>query len=153
MRRARDTTALGDGTVLVRGDWIGVLHLNNQRVATLHRRVVTPMALGLAFKRDILTSLRYLAGLAGPDARLAGVQAFTVVTILYHGLPRLGFEFDAHRVRSARFIGVYQRALLATLHPDGRSRTALLAPGAAEQLWLSRRRLLTLYAERTLRVG
>jgi hypothetical protein len=153
LRRAYRTTTLGDGTVIRRGDCIGMLHLNHRRVAALHRRVLTPIALGLVFRRDMLASLQSLALLAGPGGRLEGVRAFTAVTIFHHGLPRLGFEADARGLRWPRLTGAYQRALLATLHPDGPSRTTGLASARAARFWLSRERLIARYALPTSRAG
>jgi len=153
MRRAHRTRYLGDGTVIRPGDHIGVLHLNHARVAALHRRVLTPMALGLVFRRDMLASLQHLAMLARPGGRLEGARAFSAVTILHHGLPRLGFERDTSGLRCARLTGAYQRALLATLHPNGRSRLAGFASSRAERLWLSRARLIARYSVSTSRAG
>jgi len=151
VRRARTTRMLGDGTIIRPGGRIGVLHLNNRRVALLHRHDGGPMAVGLAFKHSFVQSLECLADLARPAGRLADVDAYTAITILHHGLPRLGFERDPRRPLMPRMIAAYQRALLASLHPGGIGRAGL-AVSTAERVWLSRARLLARYG-RTARAG
>jgi len=151
IRRARKTRMLGDGTTIRPGCRIGVLHLNNDRVALLHRQDGGPLAVGLAFKHRLVQSLERLADLARPDGRLADVDAYSAITIFHHGLPRLGFERDPHRLLLGRMIAAYQRALLASLHPAGIGRAGL-ARGTAERVWLSRARLLARYG-RTARAG
>jgi len=151
VRRARTTRLLSDGTTIRPGCRIGVLHLNNRRVALLHRHDGGPMAVGLAFKHSLVQSLECLADLASPGGRLAGVDAYVAITILHHGLPRLGFERDPHQLLLGRIIAAYQRALLASLHPSGVGR-ARPARDTAQRLWLSRGRLLARYG-RTARAG
>jgi hypothetical protein len=153
IRRARRTIRLSDRTTVRRGDPVGVLHLNNRRVVVVHTRWREPMAVGLAFRRDLFESLRRLATLAARGERLGDVRAFTAVTILHHGLPRLGFEFDLRGLAFPRLTGAYQRALLASLHPRGAGRTLPLASGQAERLWISRDRLLARFAASASRAG
>jgi hypothetical protein len=63
-RRARRTLRLTDGTTIGLGDRIGVLHMNNDRLSALHVSGLSPMAVGLDFRREIITSLSALAVLA-----------------------------------------------------------------------------------------
>ncbi len=144
--RCYRTVTLSDGTVVRRGDRIVALHTNNDRVGALHLNGGSAMATGLEFRRELLASLRALAALAGPDQPLADIRAFVAVTILHHGLPRLGFERDPVGLLLPRVTGAYQRALLASLHPAGSRRLLRLANGHAERLWISRAKLRTLYA-------
>lgn len=138
---------LSDGTIIRPGDRVGMLHLDNRRVVALHGNGVHPGAIGLAFRRDFLASLRRLGALAGPDGPLSSVTAFTAVTLFHRGLRRLGFEPDRDGLMWPRLTAAYQRALLATLHPGGPARVTPLAARHAERLWLSRRRLLERYGE------
>jgi len=129
VRASRRDVRLMDGTVVHRGDPIGVIHLNNERVVSLHANRLRGQTTGLEFRRQFLASLRELATLSdlGP---LAGVRAFTATTILHHALGRLGFEPARGSSRGSALIGAYQRALLASVRRHAR------------QLWLSREALL-----------
>ena len=93
-RHAHRPIRLGDGTTIAPGDRIGVLHLNNDRVRALHVNGVSPMAVGVDFRRELIASLRALALLASPGGRAADAVAFAATTIFHHGLPRLGFDRD-----------------------------------------------------------
>jgi len=145
VRRSHRSLTLGDGTPVRLFDRIGVLHLDNERVATLHDGRRSPPAVGLEFRRQFLASLQNLALLSLPPGRLAGVCAFTAVTIFHHGLVRAGFEVEPNGLVWPASVGAYQRALLASLHPSGRSRLVRLGGTRAERLWISRERLLARY--------
>ncbi len=153
VRRSVRRLALGDGTVVRLGDRVGVLHLDNRRLATVHARGSTPLAIGLEFRRELLASLRGLAHRARPGGSLADVVAFSATTILHHGLPRIGFERDPVRIAWPRITTGYQLALLATLHPNGWLRAARLNGCRSERLWISRRKLLALYGVPARRAG
>ena len=144
-RHAHRPIRLGDGTTIAPGDRIGVLHLNNDRVRALHVNGVSPMAVGVDFRRELIASLRALALLASPGGRAADAVAFAATTIFHHGLPRLGFDRDAVPPACPYLTTAYQRALLAVLHPAGAHRLLRLANTRAERLWLSRARLVALY--------
>lgn len=145
VQRCRRTLRLADGTVVRPGDLIGVLHLHNERVAALHGGGVDPWAVGLQIRRQVLASLRELAGLAEAGGRLAGLRAFTATTIFHRGLRRLGFEPAASDHARFPLAGAYQRALLASLHPDGPERLSASSFQRAERLWISRQRLRAMY--------
>ena len=146
IRRSWRTVRLG-GVALVRpGERIGVLHLDNVRVATLHEHGLSPMAVGLEFRRLLIESLNTLADSARPGQRLAEVCAFTAVTSVHHRLlQRLGSQVEPHGLVWPRLTAGYQRALLASLHPDGVFRRHGVASTRAARLWISRDRLLALY--------
>ncbi len=141
VRPSRREVRLVDGTVVRRGDPIGVIHLNNERVVSLHADRLRGRATGLEFRRRFLASLRELATLSDLGS-LAGVRAFTATTILHHALARLGFEPARGSSRGSALIGAYQRALLASLRPAGRARLDASVRRHARQLWLSREALL-----------
>lgn len=129
------------------GELVAHLHLNTPRVLALHGRGRPRHAVGLAFQRELLASLRELARLAAPGGRLAHVRAFVATTIIGPGLAqRLGFELepDDHRP-GLRLVAAYQRALLACLHPAGRAALRRQRPVRAGRLWMSRERLLERY--------
>jgi hypothetical protein len=142
-RRLTSGVVLADGTALSRGDVVGAIHLDHAAVAALHADSLAPLAVGLAFRRQLIESLEELARLARPAGRLADLSAFAAVTI-FLGLRRLGFE----RTRGPSFpriVGAYQRALLAWLHPGGRLRAGASEQHPAQQLMISRRELLARY--------
>ncbi len=130
-----------DGTVVRRGDPIGVIHLNNERVVTLHTDGLEPGAIGFRFRRQFVASLRELTRLAAPGGSLADVRAFTATTILHHGLGRLGFEPAREGSGGSAIAGAYQRALLASLRPAGSARLDASVRRRARQLWMSREAL------------
>lgn len=136
---------LAGGVVIHPGDRIGILHLNNARVVTLHADGRPPLAVGLAFRRDLFASLRELAALASGGGRLAAARAFAATTIFHRGLRRLGFETERRRLVWPGYVAAYQRALLTTLHPAGAARVRRLALVRAERLWIAREALLARY--------
>ncbi len=146
VRSNRRGRRLADGTVVGRGDPVGVLHLNNRRTAALHGIGLPPRAVGFVFRRRFVTSLETLAGRAAAGGSLAGVRAFYAVTILT-GLERVGFaEVVGDSMPAGRLIAAYQRALLAALHPAGRDRLRPATYRRVRRLWISRARLLALHA-------
>jgi hypothetical protein len=149
VRRALLGIRLSDGIRVRLGDRIGVLHLDNRAVASIHADGLSSMTIGLEFRRQFLQSLGTLAALAHPGGRFAAVGAFTAVTIFHEGLERVGFERQPKRLLWARLTTAYQRRLLALLHPSGASRLQALAAGRAERLWISRQRLVALYGRPT----
>ncbi len=146
LRRQGRPLELADGTRLAPGDRIGILHLNNEKVAALHTDADSIRAVGLRFRRLFIASLRELARRAEPGGPLADVQAFVATTIFHRGLGRLGFE-PAPTGNRASVLGVfYQRALLACLHPAGSARLGAATYQQARRLWISRQRLIEGFA-------
>jgi len=146
IRRSHRTLHLGDGTTIRRGDRIGVLHLNNDRVVALHATGLPPIAVGLEFRRQLLASLHALVRLAGPEGWLSDVRAFEATTIFFpQWLRRLGFEPDPGDLAWPGFVTGYQRALLASLRPAGPVRLGRATYRHAQRLWISREKLLTRY--------
>jgi hypothetical protein len=134
---------LPDGTWLRHRDRVGILHLNNSRIAAIHLDGQPPLGVGLEFRRQLVASLRALA--AGQGV-LSDVQAFTATTILPRGLLlRLGFESDLREPAWPGVVAAYQRALLASLHPLGTLRLAGTIYRPASRFWLTRQVLLARY--------
>jgi hypothetical protein len=145
IRRSLRRITLRDGTAIRLGDPIGILHLDNRRLGRLHAPGKRPVTVGLEFRRALFTSLRGLACRASGNGPYAHVTAFAFITILHHGLPRIGFERDPAGLVWKRLTSAYQRALLAAFHPDGSRRASRLQTSQAERLWISRATLLKLY--------
>ena len=153
IRLSRREIRLADGSVLGPGHRFGIIHLNNERIAALHRDGGSIRTVGLRFRRLFIASLRELARRAEPGGPLADVRAFAATTIFHRGLRRFGFvpALDANRVSA---LGVlYQRVLLATLHPAGSARLGAATYERAERLWISRTRLLETFAPAPAEAG
>jgi YkoP domain len=92
--RTRREVTLRDGT-RIRGDLVGVLHLNNPRLTAIHLEGRGLLTVGLEFHRWLIAALGELARLAAVAGPLAQVRAFTAITISHRGLVRLGFRVEA----------------------------------------------------------
>ena len=143
--RGRPVT-LEDGCAVHRGDWIVDLHLDNRgllQAATEESR--TPWSLLRAARED----LRTLASLV--NAReLGDVRAVRGVTLFARAGRRLGFEVrplpPTWYARLQRFFFV---GLLAVYHPRGwQAAERFRERGWPGETWMSRERLLHLYAVR-----
>jgi peptidoglycan-N-acetylglucosamine deacetylase len=146
VRRGRAARVLPDGTALRPGDRIGVLHLNNERLATFHVDGRSPRAVGLEFRRQFVASLRALAALAAEGGPFSDVHAFSATTIFHNGMGgRLGFVPEPGAPVWPRAVAAYQRALLASVHPAGTLRLSGSAYRQARRLWLTRPTLLARY--------
>ena len=146
VRRSHRTLRLADGTIIRRGDRIGVLHLNNDRVVAFHAAGLPSIAVGLEFRRQLRASLDALVTLAGPEGWLSDVRAFEATTIFFHQwLRQLGFEPDPGGLAWPGFVTGYQRALLASLRPADPVRLGGATYRHAQRLWISRDKLLTRY--------
>ncbi len=141
VRRSRRTVHLGDGSVVRRGERIGTIHLNNERVVALRADSPRSDVIGIVFRRQFLTSLGELGRLTDPGGPLAEVRAFSATTILHRGLGRLGFEPARKSSEGSAVIGAYQRALLASLRPARRARLDAAIRHRARELWISREAL------------
>ena len=137
----RTPLTLADGTRIKQGERVGVLHLNNRQVLRLHRRSAPSGQVGFAFRRHLYTSLNALAAAATKPGPLADVRVFCAFTILHERLRRLGFQVELGDLGSVA-VGAYQRALLASLHPDGRRRLTRSTRRRARRVWLAREALL-----------
>jgi hypothetical protein len=137
-----------DGTIVQRGKRVGVLHLNNDYMHTLHGVCPSPINVGMEFRRQFQASLRDLAHKIGEAERFVGVNAFAATTIFHQNLRRFGFETASDHLLCPMLVAFYQRALLACLHPEGSLRLHPAAYRRAERLWISRRTLEELWGAR-----
>lgn len=145
IRRTRRARTLADGARLLPGDRVGLLHLNNSRIAAIHVDSRSPLSVGLEFRRQLVVSLHTLATLAADDGPLGDVAAFSATTIFHDGLARLGFAAEPNAPAWPRMVAAYQRALLVSIHPAGALRVSRATYREARRLWLSRRALLARY--------
>lgn len=89
-RHAGEACALGDGTRLEPGAWLGRLHFNNARAAALQASS-RPQA-GVRFARLLRDSLHELAQRTQAEARLRDVTVYEGVTWLPGHGSSVGFE-------------------------------------------------------------
>jgi hypothetical protein len=149
--RMRRRFVLPDGTELSRGDRFANLHLNNAVVMRLHTDGLAPVEIGLAFRRELLASLRELARLTAPGQPLADVRAFAATTIFHRGLSRIGFRAERGGMLWPWLVAFYQRALLTTLHPGGRNRLTRSTTHGARRVWMTREALLARFGASSTR--
>ncbi len=133
-RHRGDPVALGDGTVVHRGDRVDIVHFDNRRLRALA---------GEGWQRRALEQARIdLAVLA---ARIAGLPsgdwpvAYHGATLLAPYAVRIGWERHPRRPSTwHRIEDWYLRSLLARWAPDGRAR---LRHGhgalAVDEVWIS----------------
>jgi peptidoglycan-N-acetylglucosamine deacetylase len=146
IRRSHGSFRLADGPVVRFGDRIGFLHVNNDRVVDLRSDGLSPIAIGLEFRRRLIASLRSLAALSQPEGRLADVRAYAATTIFHEGLGRLGFEAEPGGLRWPKVVAAYQRALLMSMHTGSPVGLRAVTYHQAERVWISRQKLIRLYA-------
>jgi hypothetical protein len=91
-RHQGESCALGDGTRLEPGAWLGRLHFNNARAAALQAN--SRAQAGVRFARLLRDSLRELAQRAQAESRLRDVAVFEGVTWLRAHGSSVGFEAD-----------------------------------------------------------
>jgi hypothetical protein len=115
-RHAGAPCALGDGTRLEPGAWLGRLHFNNARAAALQASSRTQA--GVRFARLLRDSLQELAQRAQAEARLREVTVFEGVTWLRaHGT---GVGFEAHPLPDdwhCRLLAAHFRLLIWAFAP------------------------------------
>jgi hypothetical protein len=144
-RHSGQTLRLRDGTEVRPRDRVGIIHLNNERVARLHGDDQDVHA-GLQFRRDFVASLAELARQVAAMRRYEGVRAFTSETILHHGTQRAGFEIlPLPNTLRSRLVAAYERAVLARYHPLGRRGSGRARFSEARAIWISRDELLRRY--------
>jgi hypothetical protein len=144
LQRCGRARRLAGGVRLDANDLVGHLHLDKAGVAAIHGHGRSPIAVGLAFRRQMEASLRNLAARADPGEPFADVRAFAAVTIFHRPFRRLGFDVEPEGLTWPRLTAAYQRRLLAWLHPDGLTRLARLTAPRAERLWICREQLIAL---------
>ncbi len=139
---------LSDGTVVRPGDPVAEVHVDSSRVQRLHEQLQDPRRVGLHFARLLTDAFTALAAYFRAHPEVQAVAVFGN-TLYWQGAERLGWE-----VRDLP-PGVHRWALQAWLrflvwyyHPLGTQRTAGRERLArVRQIWMSRDRLLRLYAE------
>jgi hypothetical protein len=146
VRPSRRTRVLPDGTRIRRGERVGVIHLNNARIAGMHTNGLAPLGVGLEFRRQLLASLQDLAGLAVPGGPLGDITAFVATTIFHRGLARLGFQPEGDGWLWPHLVAAYQRALLASLHPARTFRMRDATYRRARRVWIARDALVSRFA-------
>jgi hypothetical protein len=151
LRRHRGRpVALADGTIVVPGDLVGVLHLMNERVRELAANGW--QTAGWREGRRDLTALAAWARRRPPDERPV---AYTATTILRPLAARAGFELHPRpRTWWTRLEDWHFRSLLRRWNPKGAERLRHgHDPLRSAEIWLSAAALETRYGERGRPVG
>ncbi len=144
--------ALSDATVIRRGDRIGVIHIHNEGVASLHVAGGSSHRGALILLERFRATLRALAGQV-TNGSLADVRAFTTTTLFFTGMARAGFDvFPLRPHWCGRVVGTYQRGLMASHHPLGRRRFKLDRFVESRAVWISRDALLQRYGPASKRL-
>lgn len=142
--------ALADGTVVLRGDPVGIIHFNNELIRTFHNGAADPARVGIRMLRAFHRSLETLARLSESHPRYRTVKGFTATTIFHQGPRRAGFEiFPPRSTFSARIVAAYARSVLARFHPRGAERVRRARFTHARVIWISRAELCRRYAARS----
>nr|WP_306220536.1 polysaccharide deacetylase [Cohnella sp. WQ 127256] len=112
-----------EGTWIKDGDWIGELHLNNERVLALTREVGADRG-ALQTARQLRVSLKAISEALETRIEMTQVKALIGVTLLHRGLTH-GLGFEQQQLPSKRFeklSTLYLRLLLRCMHPEGLER-------------------------------
>jgi hypothetical protein len=113
-----ESCPLYDGTRLEPGGWIGRLHFNNARAATV--QASGRLQAGVRFARLLRDSLAELADRARGDARMRDVAVYEGVTWLRSHGTNVGFEAQPLPVGVRRWLlGLHFRLLIWTFAPTG----------------------------------
>lgn len=141
------TVSLSDGTVVRSGDPVAEVHVDNAQVERLHRQVDDPRRMGLQFARLLTDALVALAAYLQQNPQVPAVAVFGS-TLYWRGAERLGWEVrDLPRGFQRWFLNAWLRFLVWYYHPEGARRTfGRERLTHVRQIWISRRRLLELYA-------
>ena len=137
---------LSDGTVVVRGDSVGELHMDNLRVQQLHSGGHG----GLRFRREMFRLLPVLGTdlLTKPEYR--SVQAVCGASLFWQEAVRAGFENRPLPAFEKWWLTWWERHLMARYHPEGQQRLNEGRRTELRQLWISRKTLMR-YAEQAAR--
>jgi hypothetical protein len=136
---------LYDGTRLEPGGWIGRLHFNNSRAATVQAN--GRLQAGVRFARLLRDSLAELAERARADTRLREVALYEGVTWLRAHGASVGFEAQPLPVGIRRWLlGLHFRLLIWTFAPVARD--AAMADVVPRRFRITRQALLEHFGTR-----
>ncbi len=112
-------TELPDGTLLVPGDKIGELHLNNDFLQRITATARSLELVGIMLLRETRRSLPLLAKTVSQDPSYQGIKALIGITMIHRGTSQLGFSVYDLPPGIRSVVAWYQRWLLFLLHPGG----------------------------------
>ncbi|MGG1638910.1 YkoP family protein [Paenibacillus sp. NRS-1760] len=139
--------ACHDGYYINAGDYVGELHLDNQKVLELSRTKGADRT-ALMTARMLRKSLEQISYAMEHNLEFRKVKALTGITLLHRGIIH-GLGFNQHPIQSKClriWLTIYLRFLLRVLHPVGKQRvkqsSSKLVP---MMLMMSRQTLLHRY--------
>jgi hypothetical protein len=112
-----------DSTIIVKGDLVGELHLNNKMILTLIKSE-GPDRAALMTARLARKSVQQISEAFASRLEFREVEALVGITLLHRGLTH-GLGFEQHPMKHnlfQRFTTAYLRLLLSVMHPEGKKR-------------------------------
>lgn len=139
------TFQLIDGTVVESNAPVLEVHLDNYKLGLLHMQERDPRRVGLLFTRRLTHAFSTLAAYLRDNPVAVALYANT---LHWQGAQRLGWEIRDLPAGPHRYwLQIWQLLLVWYYHPQGTLRTRGGKRSAyVRQIWISRRRLLQLYA-------
>lgn len=112
-----------DGTSICSGDWVGELHLDNQKVLLmLQSNDANRVALTIA--RMARNSMQQICAEIKSNPKLSQVKALQGITLLHRGIIH-GLGFEKHEIEAGKFRTLstsYLRLLIRVFQPGARER-------------------------------
>jgi hypothetical protein len=139
---------LSDGTVVQPGDPVAEVHVDSARLARLHAELGDARKVGLQFARELTYAFAALARHLRDHPDLPAVAVFGN-TLYWQGSERLGWEVrDLPPGLHTWLLQAWLHFLVWYYHPQGVRRISGRPRLArVRQIWISRSRLVALYAD------
>jgi hypothetical protein len=118
-----ETIVCQDSTVIHKGEWVGELHLDNEKILKLIKSEGSDRA-ALQTARLLRKSMKQINEAFESQSEYQQVKALMGITLLHRGLTH-GLGFEQQQMKSGfftRITTVYLRLLLSAMHPEGRKR-------------------------------
>ncbi|WP_442604423.1 YkoP family protein [Paenibacillus sp. KN14-4R] len=112
-----------DSTVINQGEWVGELHLDNERILKLIQSEGSDRA-ALQTARMLRKSMKQINEAFESQSEFRQVKALLGITLLHRGITH-GLGFEQQQMKPGvfeRITTIYLRLLLSAMHPEGRQR-------------------------------
>ncbi|AJE53907.1 YkoP family protein [Paenibacillus polymyxa] len=118
-----ESIVCADSTIIDRGDLVGELHLNNEKILMLIKSEDSDRA-ALMTARLTRKSMQQISEAFASQPEFREVKALVAITLLHRGLIH-GLGFEQQPMKSDLFQCIttaYLRLLLSVMHPEGKKR-------------------------------